>query len=68
MNYADEKDIGKYDEIVEQDNVKVIIDSKALLSIVGTKMNYTCNTIRSEFIFENPNAKMTCGCGESFMT
>ena len=58
----------KYDEIVEQDNVKVIIDSKALLSIVGTKMNYTCNTIRSEFIFENPNAKMTCGCGESFMT
>ena len=50
MNYADEKDIGKYDEIVEQDNVKVIIDSKALLSIVGTKMNYTCNTIRLSLI------------------
>ena len=68
MNYANEKDIGKFDEIVEQDGVIVIIESIALLSIIGTKMNYTCNTIRSEFIFENPNAKITCGCGESFMT
>ena len=66
MNYADEKDRGKYDEVVEQHGVEVIVESKALLSIVGTRMDYVREKLRSEFTFENPNAKASCGCGESF--
>lgn len=58
---------GKFDEIVEQDGVKVIIDSKALFSIVGSEMDWLDDKLSSRFIFKNPNSKGTCGCGESFM-
>eukprot|EP00127_Corallochytrium_limacisporum_P006718 Clim_evm7s234 gene=Clim_evmTU7s234 len=64
MDYAEEK--GKFDEEVVQDGVRVIIDSKALMSIIGTEMDFIADPIRSEFVFNNPNAKGTCGCGESF--
>ena len=47
-------------------DLEVIVDSKALMVLVGTRMDYIDDEIRSEFIFENPNAKGTCGCGESF--
>lgn len=46
--------------------MKVIIDSKALMILVGTRMDYIEDDIRSEFVFENPNSKGSCGCGESF--
>ncbi|QLQ79731.1 hypothetical protein HG537_0C03800 [Torulaspora globosa] len=58
---------GKFDEIVEQDGVKVIIDSKALFSIVGSEMDWVDDKLSSRFVFKNPNSKGTCGCGESFM-
>ncbi|SCU82979.1 LAMI_0C01574g1_1 [Lachancea mirantina] len=58
---------GKFDEVVEQDGVKVIIDSKALFSIVGSEMDWIDDTLSSRFVFKNPNSKGTCGCGESFM-
>ncbi|CAN3376565.1 hypothetical protein DIURU_002684 [Diutina rugosa] len=58
---------GKFDEVVEQDGVKVIIDSKALFSIVGSEMDWLDDKLSSRFIFRNPNSKGTCGCGESFM-
>jgi iron-sulfur cluster assembly protein len=45
---------------------KVIIDSKALLSVLGTRMDYVSDPLKSEFVFYNPKAKGTCGCGESF--
>eukprot|EP00330_Aristerostoma_sp_ATCC50986_P006269 CAMPEP_0114575344 /NCGR_PEP_ID=MMETSP0125-20121206/220_1 /TAXON_ID=485358 ORGANISM="Aristerostoma sp., Strain ATCC 50986" /NCGR_SAMPLE_ID=MMETSP0125 /ASSEMBLY_ACC=CAM_ASM_000245 /LENGTH=66 /DNA_ID=CAMNT_0001762993 /DNA_START=131 /DNA_END=331 /DNA_ORIENTATION=- len=64
MNYA--KDKGKFDELVEEKGVKVIIDSKALMVIVGTEMDYVEDDIRAEFVFNNPNEKGRCGCGESF--
>ncbi|KAH3674928.1 hypothetical protein WICMUC_002948 [Wickerhamomyces mucosus] len=57
----------KFDEVVEQDGVKVIIDSKALFSIVGSEMDWLDDKLSSRFIFRNPNSKGTCGCGESFM-
>jgi iron-sulfur cluster assembly protein len=57
----------KFDEIVEQDGVKVIIDSKALFSIVGSEMDWIDDKLSSRFVFRNPNSKGTCGCGESFM-
>jgi iron-sulfur cluster assembly accessory protein len=46
--------------------VKLLIDNKALMYIIGTKMDYVEDEIKSEFIFINPNSKGSCGCGESF--
>ncbi|KAL8224171.1 hypothetical protein R6Q57_019646 [Mikania cordata] len=66
LNYADEK--GKFDELIEDKGVKILIDPKALMRVIGTKMNFVDDKLRSEFIFINPNSKGQCGCGESFMT
>ena len=66
MNYAEKKEVGKLDELVEEKDVRVIVDSKALMFLVGTEMDYIDNEIKSEFVFNNPNSKGTCGCGESF--
>ncbi|KAE8098548.1 hypothetical protein FH972_016601 [Carpinus fangiana] len=66
LNYADEK--GKFDELVEDKGVKILIDPKALMHVIGTKMDFVDDKLRSEFIFVNPNSKGQCGCGESFMT
>ncbi|WWC90779.1 uncharacterized protein L201_005716 [Kwoniella dendrophila CBS 6074] len=57
---------GKFDEVVEQDNVKVLIDSKALFSIIGSRMDWKDNRLSAGFVFDNPNVVDTCGCGESF--
>ena len=46
--------------------MKVIVDAKALMVLVGTEMDYIDDEIRSEFVFRNPNSKGSCGCGESF--
>ena len=45
---------------------KLLIDAKAQLTILGTEMDYVESKLSSEFIFNNPNVKGTCGCGESF--
>jgi len=66
LNYADEK--GKFDEVVEDKDVKILIDPKALMHVIGTQMDFVDDKLRSEFIFINPNSKGQCGCGESFMT
>ncbi|GMM45084.1 Fe-binding Fe/S cluster assembly protein [Pichia kluyveri] len=57
----------KFDEIVIQNNIKILIDSKALFSIIGSEMDWVDNKLSSKFVFKNPNSKGTCGCGESFM-
>ncbi|KFM57083.1 Iron-sulfur cluster assembly 1-like protein, mitochondrial, partial [Stegodyphus mimosarum] len=64
LNYAKEK--GKFDEEVVQDGVKIFIDAKAQLTLLGTEMDFQETTLSSEFVFNNPNIKGTCGCGESF--
>lgn len=64
--HADSK--SKFDELVEDKGVKVLIDPGALLHVLGTKMDYVQDRLKSEFVFLNPNAKGTCGCGESFTT
>lgn len=46
--------------------LKIYIDSKAQLSLLGTEMDYVEHKLASEFVFNNPNIKGTCGCGESF--
>ncbi|KAJ4450304.1 hypothetical protein ANN_01724 [Periplaneta americana] len=64
LEYATEK--GKLDEEVVQDGVRVIIDRKAQLTLLGTEMDFVETKLSSEFVFNNPNIKGTCGCGESF--
>jgi iron-sulfur cluster assembly protein len=66
LNYADEK--GKFDEVVEDKGVRVLIDPKALMHVIGTEMDFVDNRLMSEFVFINPNSRGECGCGESFMT
>lgn len=65
LNYADKPN--SYDEKVSiSHGAHVYIDPRALMHIVGTKMDFVDNDLVSEFVFHNPNAKGTCGCGESF--
>lgn len=65
LEYVDKP--AAFDEEVEQDGVKVIIDSKALFSIIGSEMDWVEDKLNERFIFHNPNIKEECGCGESFM-
>lgn len=65
LDYVDRP--GPFDEEVEQDGVKVLIDSKALFSIIGSEMDWVENKLSQRFHFNNPNIKEECGCGESFM-
>jgi iron-sulfur cluster assembly accessory protein len=53
---------------VDVDGVKVLIEAGALMHVLGTRMDYIEDKLRSEFVFINPNATGTCGCGESFTT
>jgi iron-sulfur cluster assembly accessory protein len=48
--------------------VKIFIDPQALISVVGTKMDFIEDNLKAEFVFVNPNAISSCGCGESFKT
>ena len=66
MNYTQNK--LPTDEHVHCKGIDVYIDNKALFHIIGTEMDFIKNKISSEFIFNNPNEKNTCGCGESFHT
>ena len=66
LEYVDKP--GKFDEVVKQDGVQVLIDSKALFSIVGSEMDWQEDKISSKFVFNNPNIKEQCGCGESFVS
>jgi iron-sulfur cluster assembly protein len=64
IEYADERN--KFDEVVEDKGVTVLIDPKATLFILGTEMDYVEDKLQSGFVFKNPNEKGRCGCGESF--
>jgi iron-sulfur cluster assembly protein len=64
MEFAAEK--GKFDEVVEDKGVTIFIDPKALMFLIGTTMDYVDEKLQSGFVFNNPNEKGRCGCGESF--
>ena len=53
-------------EYIEQNNIKVFIDPKATIFLIGSEMDYASDKLSSRFVFKNPNEKGTCGCGESF--
>jgi iron-sulfur cluster assembly protein len=64
LEYADER--GKFDEVVEDKGVVILIDPKATMFILGTEMDYVEDKMETGFKFTNPNEKGRCGCGESF--
>ncbi len=54
------------DKIFEHNGIKLLVDNKSYLYLVGTTLNYSGGLNGKGFVFENPNASRTCGCGESF--
>ena len=63
MDFAD--GAKPHDEIVEDQGVRILIDPKAILFLLGTRMDYKTDKLSSQFVFENPNQTSACGCGES---
>jgi len=53
------------DEIVEDKGVRILIDPKAVLFLLGTEMDYKVDKLSAQFVFNNPNQTSACGCGES---
>ena len=64
FEYAEEKK--SLEEEVESKGVKIFIDPMAIMFIMGSEMDYKEDRLQSGFVFNNPNAKSVCGCGESF--
>jgi len=58
-------DVRPTDEVVEDKGVKILVDPKAVLFLLGTEMDYKTDKMSAQFIFNNPNQVGACGCGES---
>ena len=56
----------EYDEVIEADGVKFVVDAKSAIFLKGTTLDYVTALMGGGFKFINPNATSTCGCGESF--
>jgi iron-sulfur cluster assembly protein len=63
MEYAETQN--PLDEVVEDKGVRILIDPKAVLFLLGTELDYKADKLQSGFVFNNPNAVDACGCGES---
>ncbi len=64
VEYAEE--LRKFEDVVEHNGAKVFIDPKAVMYLLGSLLDYRESKMESGFVFENPNEKSRCGCGESF--
>ena len=58
--------LGEDDKIFEDNDVRIVVDKKSFLYLVGTTLEYSGGLNGKGFVFNNPNANRTCGCGESF--
>ena len=65
LDYAKNTDPSKY-EVIEKDGIKIFIEPKATMFLIGSEMDYMNDKLSSRFVFNNPNEKSSCGCGESF--
>ena len=65
LDFGNSSDLQDF-EIIQQDGAKLLIDPKATMFLLGSTMDYRSDKLASRFVFENPNEKGTCGCGESF--
>ncbi len=61
-----DKAIGDNDKLFEDNDIKIIVDKKSFLYLIGTTLEYSGGLNGKGFVFNNPNANRTCGCGESF--
>ena len=57
--------VDKFDEVIEAGGARVIVDPQAVLYLLGTEMDYKTDKLATQFVFNNPNQKSACGCGES---
>ncbi|NAW50643.1 iron-sulfur cluster assembly accessory protein [Elizabethkingia argentiflava] len=64
LNFDKEKH--EVDQVFESNGIKIIVDKKSFLYLVGTTLEYSGGLNGKGFVFNNPNASRTCGCGESF--
>lgn len=64
LEFADKQE--PMDEVIEAEGIKLLVDPKASLFLIGTEMDYEEEKLKSGFVFRNPNEKGRCGCGESF--
>jgi len=64
LNFDKEQQEG--DKVFEDNGVKIIVDKKSFLYLIGTTLEYSGGLNGTGFVFNNPNANRTCGCGESF--
>lgn len=64
LEFADKQE--PMDEVIEAAGIKLLVDPKASLFLIGTEMDYEEEKLKSGFVFKNPNEKGRCGCGESF--
>ncbi len=65
IDFANSSDLKNY-ETIDRDGIKILIDPKATMFVLGSTMDYRVDKLSSRFVFDNPNEKGTCGCGESF--
>lgn len=63
MEYAEK--IDPLDEVIEDKGVRILVDPKAVMFLLGTEMDYKIDKLSSQFVFNNPNQTSACGCGES---
>ena len=63
MDYVEAPE--QHDEIVEDNGVKIVVDSKAVLFLLGSTIDFETTTLHEKFVFLNPNQTDACGCGES---
>ena len=63
MDYAEAP--GPLDEVIVDQGVKIFVDPKAILFLLGTEMDYVREKLANRFVFNNPNQTSACGCGES---
>jgi len=63
MDYATE--VGPLDEVAEENGIKILIDPKAILFLIGTQIDFVTEKLSQRFTFNNPNQTDACGCGES---
>ena len=65
MDYAEAQN--PFDELIEDKGVRILIDPKAVMFLIGTEMDFKRDKLASRFVFSNPNQKEACGCGESVL-
>ena len=65
LDFANSSELKNF-ESIDKDGIKVLIDPKATMFLIGSIMDYRTDKLSTRFVFDNPNEKNSCGCGESF--